>query len=582
MSTTTPNLTLTLYDSTTDQVVTFATFRAVWGGTATTSNFYRIDTWAGTVNSSISTLQNQRGSIPVSAAYISANYYEATVSSISAYTTGMTILLSLDTSSAGTVTLNINALGTKSVMKIDSSGSPVNIADGELQSGRLYVFEYDGTRWVWVNATSSDQIYVVSGTSGNFLSVASDGSIQDSGYNNSTYAPASKGVTNGDTHNHIGGDGDPITEGALSFSDVTTGNVSTSNHGLHPKLPNNIGFYLDGVGNYSSPFGFRNVLINGDMTVCQRPSPFTSGSNNDDVYVLDRWNLLSDGNDIVDVSQSTEVPSQFMYSMALDVETVNKKFGVIQIVEGLNCKHLIGKDVTFSFRAKTSGSSLSNIKAAIISWSGTMDSVTSDIISAWNSGGTNPTLIANWTYENTPSNLTITNSWATYSVTANIDTASTTNVAVFIWSDVTTTTLADFLYITGTQLEVGTNYSQFEFLPYDVQYTRCTRYYERWNTSSVSSSYPLIAISINTTNALLQFPMKQKRNATSTTLNYSNIAHFRALGQVLATMTLYNRLDNFAIAFITTASTWTSGAAGFLTTDPSAPSTAYIDFTNEL
>ena len=177
MSTTTPNLTLTLYDSTTDQSVTFAAFRAVWGGTATTSNFYRIDTWAGTVNSSITTLQNQRGAIPVSASYISANYYEATVSSIASYTTGMTILLKLDTDSAGTVTLNINSLGTKSVTKVNGSGTIINISGGELQSNRYYLFVYDGTQWVWVNAQSSDQVVVVGGTSGNVLTVSSSGAI---------------------------------------------------------------------------------------------------------------------------------------------------------------------------------------------------------------------------------------------------------------------------------------------------------------------------------------------------------------------------------------------------------------------
>jgi len=240
MSTTTPTLGLTLYDSTTDQVVTFATFRAVWGGTASTSNFYKIDTWAGTINSSINTLQNQRGAITVSASYVSANYYEATVSSITAYTTGMNILLKLDTDSAGTVTLNISSLGTKTVTKVNSSGAIVNIASGELQSGRYYLFTYDGTQWVWANANSSDQVYVVSGTSGNFINVASDGSLQDSGYNNSTYAPASKGVTNGDTHNHLGGDGNPITTlpedlnltGVISPSQITSNQNNYSPTGL--------------------------------------------------------------------------------------------------------------------------------------------------------------------------------------------------------------------------------------------------------------------------------------------------------------------------------------------------------------
>lgn len=177
MSATTPILGLTLYDSTTDQSVTFATFRAVWGGTATTSNFYKIDTAIGTIQTNITNLQNTRGALVTSAVYVSANYYEASVSSISSYLSGMTILLSLDTTSSGTVTLNINSLGTKSVMKIDSSGTPVNISGGELMADRYYLFVYDGTRWVWVNGTSEDQLYA-SGASGNIITVGSNGVFQ--------------------------------------------------------------------------------------------------------------------------------------------------------------------------------------------------------------------------------------------------------------------------------------------------------------------------------------------------------------------------------------------------------------------
>jgi hypothetical protein len=47
MSEQTPNLDLTLYDATTDQIVTFPTARAAWGGTSGTSNFTKIDTAVG-------------------------------------------------------------------------------------------------------------------------------------------------------------------------------------------------------------------------------------------------------------------------------------------------------------------------------------------------------------------------------------------------------------------------------------------------------------------------------------------------------------------------------------------------------
>lgn len=45
------------------------------------------------------------------------------------------------------------------------------------------------------------------------------------------------------------------TEADLSLSDITTNNVSTSKHGLAPKLPNDATKYLDGTGAYSVPSG---------------------------------------------------------------------------------------------------------------------------------------------------------------------------------------------------------------------------------------------------------------------------------------------------------------------------------------
>ena len=228
--------------------------------------------------------------------------------------------------------------------------------------------------------------------------------------------------------------------------------------------------------------GFKNRVINGGMDIAQRGTSFTSTSsaNNDDTYTLDRWYILSDGNDAVDVTQTTTVPTGAKYSIGLDVETVNKKFGIAQIIENANCYDAIGGNVTISFQAKVSATAnLDNIKCAIVAWSGTADTVTSDIISAWGVEGTNPTLIANATYENTPANLGVTTSFATYSVTANVDTASTSNIILFIWSDVTTTALGEFLYITNVQLEKGSTATSFEYRSYGAELALCQRYYTK-------------------------------------------------------------------------------------------------------
>jgi hypothetical protein len=234
-----------------------------------------------------------------------------------------------------------------------------------------------------------------------------------------------------------------------------------------------------GEFNSDSSFGFKNRIINGGMDIAQRGTSFTSGANNNDAYVLDRFYILSDGNDAIDVTQTTTVPTGAKFSIGLDVETTNKKFGIAQIIENANCFDAIGGAVTLSFQAKVSATTkLDNVKCAIVAWSGTADSVTSNIISAWGAEGTNPTLIANATYENTPANLNVTTSFATYSVTANVDTASTSNIIVFIWSDVTDTTAGDFLYITNIQLEKGSTATSFDYRSIGTELQLCQRYFQ--------------------------------------------------------------------------------------------------------
>jgi hypothetical protein len=181
---------------------------------------------------------------------------------------------------------------------------------------------------------------------------------------------------------------------------------------------------------------------------------------------------------VVDITQNTaDAPPNQKFCIALDVETEDDKFGVAQIIENINCADLQGQTVTLSFQAKVSATTkLDNVKCAIVAWSGTADSVTSDIISAWGAEGTNPTLIANATYENTPANLNVTTDWATYTVSAPIDTASTNNVIVFIWSDVTDTTAGDFLYLAGVQLEAGAVATPFERRPFGDELALCQRY----------------------------------------------------------------------------------------------------------
>ena len=228
-----------------------------------------------------------------------------------------------------------------------------------------------------------------------------------------------------------------------------------------------------------------NALINGDMRVAQRGTSFTASDNNDDVYTLDRWLLLSDGNDIVDVTQQssggTSGESQYI---RLDVETTAKKFGICQIIETKNCRDLIGQSASISFDAKvTNASKLSDIRAVVLAWNHTADTVTSDVVSAWGAEGSNPTFATNWTAENTAANLSVTTSWVNYKIeNISIDTSSANNVAILIWQNnvATNDTAGIFLEVSEVKLEAASTASPFEYNTYTQELHDCERYYQTY------------------------------------------------------------------------------------------------------
>jgi len=273
----------------------------------------------------------------------------------------------------------------------------------------------------------------------------------------------------------------------------------------------------------------KNYLINGGFAISQRGTSFVSGANNDDAYTLDRWYILSDTNDVIDVTQdTTTVPTNGQFAIALDVETANKKFGIATIIENKDVIGLVGNTVTFSFKAKVSDTTkLDNVKAAIVAWSGTADTVTSDIISAWGAEGTNPTLIANATYENSPANLSVTTSYATYSISAAVDTASTKNLILFIWSDVTDTTAGDFLYIAESKLELGSTATAFVYAGGTIagEFAACQRYFQRAISGANSNERLTTGQCISTSAAEItyRFPVVMRK---SPTFAVSSASHF--------------------------------------------------------
>jgi hypothetical protein len=232
-----------------------------------------------------------------------------------------------------------------------------------------------------------------------------------------------------------------------------------------------------------------NALINGNFDIWQRGTSITSSGNyinSDDRYVVDRWNLLSEANNTVNVSQETSIiPDGSIYSCKSTVQTANKKWGFLQILEAKDSKKLTNKNVSLSFQARTTSGQIRHLRAAVLSWSSTADSVTSDVVSVWGAEGTNPTWASNWTAENTATDLSITNSFATYTIeNIAVDTASMANVAVFIWVDDADGASSDVLYLSQVKLEVGTKATGYRYENIQDTFGKCSRYFTLWGEHS--------------------------------------------------------------------------------------------------
>jgi hypothetical protein len=229
--------------------------------------------------------------------------------------------------------------------------------------------------------------------------------------------------------------------------------------------------------------GNRNAIINGDFRVAQRGTTLTVA---DGAYGLDRWVALGSGTggvgssgQNVNMSQISSIGNDVVNTMLLTSSTAGLKFGCVQIIEGSNLGGLKTGTVTVSFRAAVTNGA-ADVRCAVLGWSGTADAVTRDVVSTsgtpWLSSP--PTLAASWSYLNTPVDLNVTNTVATYSVNANV-TGLPNNLAVFIWVNGTSHASNGAIQLSDVQLESGAIATPFERKTFQEQLADCQRYYWR-------------------------------------------------------------------------------------------------------
>ena len=255
----------------------------------------------------------------------------------------------------------------------------------------------------------------------------------------------------------------------------------------------------------SSPPGFRNLIINGDMAVAQRGASFAAIA--DGAFSLDRWkwgNVTSTG--VATVTQDTDVPTiveagaDFKYSLKIDVTTADASVAagdlilLTQMIEGWNLAPLgfgaaNALPFTLSFWVKSPKTGDHTVAIANYAnnrnypatysvssantWEKKTLTIPGDTSGTWyrtNGRGAQIrwTLLAGTTWNGTD------DAWQ-----------GSNKLAVAGQVNVFDNTANNF-YITGVQVEFGSSATDFEFVPWDYQLRRCQRYY--WKTFAYATA----------------------------------------------------------------------------------------------
>jgi hypothetical protein len=364
----------------------------------------------------------------------------------------------------------------------------------------------------------------------------------------------------------------------------------------------NVNKIVDASGGVFAPVSsvHKNRIINGAMVISQRNGTSSvTIANATGTYTLDRWRFYEDTDGVITAEQSTVAPSGFTNSLLVTVTTADTSLGASQFalfeqkVEGFNVADLAwgtasAKPITISFWVRSSltgtfGGAIAN-NAFNRSYPFTYT------INAANTFEYKTITIAGDT-----TGTWLTNNGTGMLVQFGLGVGSSFSGTAGAWSasglisatgatSVVGTSGATF-YITGVQLEVGTQATSFEYRQYGTELALCQRYYEKLGSDTTNAQMGIGFNQSTTVQYSVYFFKQTKRAAvtlqtTGTASNYQ-ILHGATATNLSAVSTLNVSNSSLNNAFIesSVASGLTAGQGSFLRVNTS---TAFLAFSAEL
>jgi hypothetical protein len=282
-------------------------------------------------------------------------------------------------------------------------------------------------------------------------------------------------------------------------------------------------------GAAASPYVLKNRIINGAMVIFQRGVAATTNQS----YSVDRWKLNKENDATESVSQNTDAPTGFSYSLRNTISTGDATIGATQfsgleqLIEGYNIADLgwgtaNAKTVTLSFwvRSSVTGTYTGNLRndgatrinpfnftiSVANTWEQKTITITGDTGGTWLT--TNGTGIILTVYAALGSGYTggTAGTWGTapaYGCGSPVN-GIASNGNIFA--------------ITGVQLEQNTSATPFERRLYNQELANCQRYYWKWVATS-AGTYFYTGVSSSATDIYgpVKLPVTMRTSPTLTT-----------------------------------------------------------------
>ena len=276
-----------------------------------------------------------------------------------------------------------------------------------------------------------------------------------------------------------------------------------------------------------SSFAFKNRFINGSIGISQRTAVNTNvavSTTASGTFGPDRFWGFTGVASLWNISQVSTSAYDFPFALRLQRiagQTSTSAIYAGQLIETNNCKDLAGQAVTLSFYA-TAGANYSGGAVSVSVFTGTAaDQGTTSL----NSG--------TWTGFASPINSTFTPTTTRTLFTFTGTLGSTIQEVAFRlqWSGSGTAGAADYLDITGVQLEKGSTATSFDYRPYGAELALCQRYFyktfpqavapaQNTNVTAGTIYYIVVLGGANYMGTPVYFPVTMR--ATPTTLTFYN------------------------------------------------------------